>query len=75
MLRMIFGSRRDDIIGEWRRLRNVKFYDLYYSANIIWVIKSRRIIWAGNVLRMRERYIQGFGGEICGKETTWKTQV
>jgi len=47
---------------------------MYCSPNIIWVIKSRRMIRVGHVARMREeRYVQDFGGETRGKETTWKT--
>ena len=55
VLRRIFGSRRDGVTGEWRRLRNEKLNDLYSSPNIIRVIKSRRMRWAGHVVRMGER--------------------
>jgi len=47
VLRKIFGSKRDDIIGEWRKLHNEELSDLYSSPNIIRVIKSRRMRWAG----------------------------
>ena len=43
VLRRIFGPRRDEVTGEWRRLRNEELNDLYYSTNIVWVIKSRRM--------------------------------
>jgi hypothetical protein len=46
-LRRIFGPKRDEATGEWRRLRNEELNDLYSSPNIIWVIKSRRMRWAG----------------------------
>ena len=49
VLRKIFGPKTDEVTGEWRRLHNDKFYDLYSSPNIIRVIKSRRIRWAGRV--------------------------
>jgi hypothetical protein len=52
VLRRIFGPKRDDATGEWRRLDNEKFNDPYSSPNIIRVIKSRRIRWAGHVARM-----------------------
>ena len=41
VLRKIFGPRRDKVTGEWRRLHNEELNDLYFSPNIVWVIKSR----------------------------------
>ena len=52
MLRRIFGPRRDEVTGEWRRLHKEELNDLYSSPNIARVIKSRRMRWAGNVARM-----------------------
>ena len=65
VLRRIFGPRRDEVTGEWRELHNEELNDLYSSAYIIRVIKSRRMRGAGHVARMggEERRIQGFGGE------------
>ena len=54
MLRTIFGPRRDEVTGEWRRLYNEDLNDLYCSPNIVRVIKSRRMRWAGHVARMGE---------------------
>jgi hypothetical protein len=51
----IFGPERDEITGDWRRLHNSKLNDLYCSPDIVWVIKSRRMRWAGHVAHMRER--------------------
>jgi hypothetical protein len=58
VLRRIFGPKRDEVTGEWRRLHNEELYALF-SPNIIWVIKSRRMRWAGHVARMEGRCIQG----------------
>jgi len=46
--------RRDEVTGEWRRLHNEELNDLYFSPNIMRVIKSRRMRWAGHVARMDE---------------------
>jgi len=54
VLRRIFGTRRDEVAGEWGRLHNEELNDLYSSPNIVQVIKSRRMIWAGHVARMGE---------------------
>jgi hypothetical protein len=54
VLRRIFGPRRDEVTGEWRRLHTEELNDLYCSPNIVWVIKSRRMRWAGHVARMGE---------------------
>ena len=54
VLRRIFGSRRDEVTGEWRRLHNEELNDLYSSPSIVRVIKSRRMRWAGHVARMSE---------------------
>ena len=54
MVLRIFGPRRDEVTGEWRRLHNEKLNDLYSSPNIVRVIKSRRMRWAGHVACMGE---------------------
>jgi hypothetical protein len=71
----IFGPKRDEVTGEWRKLHNEGHNDLYSSPNIIRLMKSRRIIWAGLVALMEEGFIPGFGGESRGKEITWKNQA
>jgi len=52
VLRRIFGRRKDEVTGEWRRLHNEELNDMNCSPNIVWVIKSRRMRWAGHVARM-----------------------
>ena len=54
MLRRIFGPKGDEVRGEWRKLYYEEFSDLYSSPNILWVIKSRRMRWAGHIARMGE---------------------
>ena len=55
MLRRIFGPERNEVTGEWRRLRNEELYAVYFSPNIIRVIKSRRLSWVGHVARVEAR--------------------
>jgi hypothetical protein len=54
VLRRIFGHKRDEVTGEWKKLHNEELNNLYCSPNIVWVIKSRRMRWAGHVARMGE---------------------
>jgi hypothetical protein len=55
VLRRIFGPKRDEVTGEWRKLRNEELRDFYSLSSIIKIIKSRRMIWAGHVARMGEK--------------------
>jgi hypothetical protein len=63
VLRRIFGLKRDEVIGEWRKLRNEERNDLYSSLNIIQIIKSRSMRWVAHVAGVEERGIQDFGGK------------
>jgi len=62
--------------GEWRKLHNEELNDLYCSRNIVRVITSRRMGWAGHVARMGERrFLYGvLVGKPVGKKTTWVNQ-
>jgi hypothetical protein len=55
VLRSIFGPKRDEVTGEWRKLHNGGLHNLYSSPDIIRQIKLRRIRWAGHVARTEER--------------------
>jgi hypothetical protein len=55
VLRRIFGPKRDELTGEWRKLHNEELRDFYSSLSIIRIIKSRRMRWAGHVARMGRR--------------------
>jgi hypothetical protein len=65
VLRRIFGPKRGEITGEWRRLQKEELYDLYYSPNIIQVIKSRGMRWAGHVAPLGDR--RGVHSVLVGK--------
>jgi hypothetical protein len=54
VLRRIFGPKRDEVMGEWRKLHNEELHNLYPYPDIIRQVKSRRMRWAGHVARMRE---------------------
>ena len=54
VLGRVFGPKRDGATGQWRKLHNEELNDLYSSLNIVRVIKSRRMRWAGHVARMEE---------------------
>jgi len=55
VLRRMFGPKRDEVTGEWRKVYNEELSDMYSSPNIIWLIKSRRMSWAGHIARTGER--------------------
>jgi hypothetical protein len=55
VLRRIFGPKRDEVTGGWRKLHNDELHNLYFSPSIIRMIKSKRMRWAGHVARIVER--------------------
>jgi hypothetical protein len=64
VLRKIFGSKKDEVTGDWRKLHNEELHNLYSLPNIIRMIKSRRMRWAGHVARMgRSRIHIGYWWE------------
>ena len=54
VLREVFGPKRDEVTGEWRKLHNEELNDLYSLPSTVRVVKSRRMRWAGHVARMGE---------------------
>ena len=64
VLRRVFGSKRDEVTGKWRKIHNEDPSDLYSLPNIVRVVKSRRMRWVGQVACMgEERGAQGSGGK------------
>ena len=51
MLRRVFGPKRNEVTGEWRKLHKEELGELYSLTNIVRVVKSRRMRWAGHVAR------------------------
>ena len=67
MLKRIFGPKRDEVTGEWRKLHNEDLRDLYSLPNIVRVVKTRRMRWAGHVARMGE-------GRVVHRVLVWKPE-
>jgi ribonuclease I len=72
VLRRVLGPKKDAVTREWRRLHNEELKDLYSSSNIIPVIKTRRMRWAGHVACMGDR-IGAY--RILSGEKRWKKTI
>jgi hypothetical protein len=71
VLRRIFGSKRNEVTGEWRKLHSGELHNLYSLPDIIRQIKPMRMRWAGHVARMRgHKRVQGFDGKGRRKNTS-----
>jgi hypothetical protein len=75
VLRKIYGPKRDDVTGEWRKLHNEDLNNLYSSPNIIRQIKANEVGRACGTIGRVERSVQGFGEKSRMKETTRKTKA
>jgi hypothetical protein len=76
VLRRIFGSKRDEVTGEWRKLHNEELRDLYSSPSIIRIMKSRRMRWAGMLLEWGRRgMLIGYWWESQKERTARKTKT
>jgi hypothetical protein len=73
VLRRIFGPKRDEVTGGWRKLHNEELRDLYSSPSIIRMIKSRRVRWADHVASMGEK--RNAYRKARGKAATRKTNT
>jgi hypothetical protein len=75
VLTRVFGPKRDEVTGEWRKLQNDELRDVYSLPNIVRVVKSRRIRWAGHVERRGSgRVVHGIlVGRPEGKRLLWRT--
>jgi hypothetical protein len=65
VLRRIFGPKREEVAGVWRRLHNEELHNFYTTPNVIKMIKSRKMRWTGNVARM--------GDWKCIQNFSWRT--
>ena len=76
VLRRVFGLKRDEVTGKWRKLHNEEHNDLHLTQYCLGdQIKKAEIDWACSMYGGEQGCIQGFARETLGKETTWKTQA
>jgi hypothetical protein len=75
VLRKIFGPKRDEVTGEWRKMHNEELHNLCSSSDIIKQIKSRRMRWAGHVARMGDETCTRFWWESPKERATRKIKA
>jgi hypothetical protein len=75
VLRRIFGPKRDEVMGEWRKLHNEELHNLYSSPDIVRQVKANEVGGACSTYGSGEKSVQGFSGKGRRKETTWNTKT
>jgi hypothetical protein len=75
VLRRIFGPKRDEVTGEWRKLHNEELNNMYSSPDIISQVKANEVGGTCGTHRRGEESVQGFDGNARRKETTRKTKT
>jgi hypothetical protein len=75
VLRRIFGPKRDEVMGEWRKLQNQVVHNLYSSPDIIRQVRANEVSGACGTHGRGEKSVQSFGGKARRKETTWKIKA
>jgi hypothetical protein len=75
VLRRIFGPKRDEMTGEWRKLHSEELHNSYSSPDIIRQVKANEVGGACGTNGRGDKSMQGFGGKARGRETTWKAKA
>jgi hypothetical protein len=75
VLRRIFGPKRDEVTGEWRKLHSEELHNLYSSPDIVSQVKANEVGGACGTHGRGEENVQDFGRKARRKETTWKTKA
>jgi hypothetical protein len=75
VLTRIFGPKRDEVLGEWRKLHSEELHNLYSSPDIIRQVEANEVGGACGTHGRGEKSVQGFGGKAGRKETTGKTKA
>jgi hypothetical protein len=75
VLRRIFGPKRDELMGEWRKLHSEELHNLYSFPHIISQVKTNEVGRECGTYGRGEKSVQDFGGKVRRKETIWKTKA
>jgi hypothetical protein len=75
VLRRIFGPKRDEVTGEWRKMHNEELHNLYSSPDIFKQVKANEVGGACGTHGRGEKSVKDFDGNVRRKETIWKTKA